>query len=80
MSLLVGLLVSAWVGITAILSVQNAKLVSLQFLGLQSIQIPLGVLLAFAMIVGLWSVILLRPIWRLTAPRRQDKRPAKSIP
>jgi uncharacterized integral membrane protein len=79
MSLLLGLLVSAWVGIAAILSVQNAKLVSLQFLGLQSIQIPLGVLLAFAMMAGLWSVILLRPIWRLTAPRHHDKRPTKSI-
>jgi uncharacterized integral membrane protein len=78
MGLLFGLLISAWVAIAAILSVQNAKLVSLQFLGMQSIQIPLGMLLAFAVIAGIWTIILLRPIWRLTAPRRQEKRPAKS--
>ena len=45
-------IISGWITAIAIISVQNVMLVSLQFLGFNSIQLPVGVLLAFAGGVG----------------------------
>jgi uncharacterized integral membrane protein len=42
------IVLAAWIGAIAILSVQNATLVSLRFLGWQSINLPFGVVLAFS--------------------------------
>ncbi len=57
MKIIVGLLmtgiVAVWVAAIAILSVQNATAVSLQFLTFQSIQLPVGVLLAFSVSGGM---------------------------
>jgi uncharacterized integral membrane protein len=77
MTLLFGLLISVWIALAAIFSVQNARLVSLQFLGLQSIQMPLGILLAFAVLAGIWTALLLRPLWRWTRPKA--KRPREVV-
>ena len=41
-------IIASWIAAIAIVSVQNSMLVSLQFLGFNSIQLPVGVLLAFA--------------------------------
>ncbi len=41
-----------WVGAIAILSVQNATPVQLSFFGLKSIQMPVGVVLAFSVAIG----------------------------
>lgn len=48
MILLAGLL-----GIVAVMSIQNIEIVSIQFLIWQSVKLPLGVLLAFAVGFGL---------------------------
>jgi uncharacterized integral membrane protein len=71
--LLLALLLSAWIGGMAILSVQNADPVSIKFLLFQSIQMPVGVALALAVSGGLLAVVLIRPLWRLTASRRPKK-------
>lgn len=47
-------IVAFWIGAIAILSVQNFTPVSFQFFTFQSIQIPIGIVLAFA--VGLGAV------------------------
>lgn len=46
-NLLASLIVVIWILAIAILSVQNATPVSLKFLGFESIQLPVGVVLAF---------------------------------
>jgi uncharacterized integral membrane protein len=74
MDALLGLIVSAWLGIIAILSVQNATLVTVRVLGQQTVLIPVGVALAFAVMAGILATVLLQPVWRLTAPRRKRLR------
>jgi uncharacterized integral membrane protein len=49
---LISVILGIWVGAIAILSVQNATPVQLSFLGLQSIPMPVGVVLAFAVAIG----------------------------
>ena len=52
-SLLASLLMAAWIGAIAIFSIQNIQDVSLKFLTWQSINVPLGVLLAFCAGLGM---------------------------
>ena len=66
MHLLISLIVGLWTIAVAILSVQNATAVSVQFLFFQSVQIPVGVVLAFAMGTGLLIIALAQPLWKLT--------------
>ncbi|MBD2433340.1 MULTISPECIES: lipopolysaccharide assembly protein LapA domain-containing protein [Fischerella] len=67
-----------WIMAVALLSVQNATPVSLQFLGFRSIQLPVGLLLALCASVGMIGMALLQPLWRLTgseqsySPRQDD--------
>ena len=60
---LILLIIAVWVVAIALISVQNATPVSLKFLVFQSIQIPFGLMLAFAVAVGLLSVAILQPLW-----------------
>lgn len=52
-TLFISLLLAIWMSIIALLSVQNATLVSLSFLFFQSIQLPLGIVLAVGVSLGL---------------------------
>lgn len=51
--LIIAVVLAAWVVAIAILSVQNATPLSLRFFGLESIQIPFGVVLALFAAVGM---------------------------
>lgn len=55
-NLLTALILAGWVSLIAVFSIQNVKNVSLQFLWLRTVEVPLGVVLAFSagfgMIVG----------------------------
>ncbi|MBK4731532.1 LapA family protein [Oxynema sp. CENA135] len=51
-ALIASAIAAAWIVAIAIISVQNATLVSLQFLGFQSIQLPLGIVLALSAATG----------------------------
>lgn len=62
-NLLTSIIVAVWVVAIAILSVQNATPVSLRFLNFQSIQLPMGLVLAFSAGVGLIAVALILPLW-----------------
>ncbi|MDP5337526.1 MAG: LapA family protein [Nodularia sp. (in: cyanobacteria)] len=59
----ISLVVAIWVVAIAIISVQNATPVSLKFLTFQTIQIPVGLVLAFSAGVGLIGMALLQPLW-----------------
>jgi len=68
-SFLVAILASA----IGIISVQNATPVSLNFIFFQSIQMPVGVVLAMSLSAGLIGGALLQPLWNLSDS--QNSRP-----
>lgn len=66
--LIAALLLAVWVAAIAILSAQNGTPISLQFFGLRSIQIPLGMLLAFFAAASMVGTALVLPV--VTGGRR----------
>ncbi|CAD5960074.1 hypothetical protein PCC9214_03128 [Planktothrix tepida] len=58
-------IVAVWIGAIAILAVQNAAPISLKFLFFESIQLPVGVILAFSVVSGLLGAALFKPIVQL---------------
>ncbi|MEH2353987.1 LapA family protein [Nostoc sp.] len=68
------LVVAVWVIAIAIISVQNATPVSLKFLTFQSIQIPMGLVLAFSAGIGLIGMALLQPLWGLAGIGQSNSR------
>jgi uncharacterized integral membrane protein len=69
---LIVLIIAIWVAAIALISVQNATPVSLRFLVFQSIQIPFGLMLAFSVVVGLLSTVVLQPLWELGESQSED--------
>ncbi|NET59539.1 MAG: LapA family protein [Symploca sp. SIO2E6] len=70
-NLLSSLIVAGWIGAIALLSIQNIKPVSLRFLYWESIEIPVGLVLAFSVGFGLIGGAMLLPLWKLLEqPRR----------
>lgn len=61
--LITSVIVAFWVAAIAIISVQNATPVSLKFLTFQSVQIPVGLVLAFSAGIGLIAMAVLQPLW-----------------
>lgn len=70
-NLLTSILLASWVVAIAILSVQNATPVSLRFINIESIQIPVGLMLAFWVGVGIIGMGLIQPLWSLLASSRR---------
>ena len=71
-NLLISIVVALWVVGIAILAVQNAEPVSLRFLTFESIQIPVGLVLAFSAGVGIIGVALLQPLWGLAGSKERN--------
>jgi uncharacterized integral membrane protein len=61
-SLLTSTVVALWIAAIAILAIQNFAPVSLKFLSWQSIEIPIGLVLAFSVGLGLVSAALVQPV------------------
>jgi uncharacterized integral membrane protein len=51
----------------ALVSVQNATSISIQFLGWQSIELPVGVVLSASFAIGLLLAVALPLVWRFGA-------------
>lgn len=68
-NLLTSLVLGCWVIAIAVLSVQNATPVSLKFLTFQSIQLPVGLVLAFSVGLGIIGMALTQPLWSLAGSR-----------
>jgi uncharacterized integral membrane protein len=64
-NLLISVILAGWLLAIAVISVQNATPVSLRFLAFQSIQIPMGLVLALSVAMGLLIVPILQPLWGL---------------
>ncbi|MBD2137247.1 LapA family protein [Anabaena sp. FACHB-1237] len=73
LNLLISLILAGWMLAIAVISVQNATPVSLHFLAFQSIQIPMGLVLALCVSLGLIIVPILQPLWTLAASSRVDE-------
>lgn len=71
-NLLTLIIVAVWVVAIAILSVQNATPVSLNFLNYQSIQLPVGLVLAFSAGLGIIGMALTLPLWSLGTQTQSD--------
>ncbi|NJM73427.1 MAG: DUF1049 domain-containing protein [Scytonema sp. RU_4_4] len=71
-NLVISIVLALWVMGVAILSVQNAESVSLRFLSFQSVQIPVGLVLAFSAGVGIIGIALLQPLWGLAGSEQRN--------
>lgn len=69
--LLLVILPAIWIVAIAILSVQNATPVAIQFLGLQSITLPFGVVLSFCVAGGMLATIVL--LWLFGGQRHPQR-------
>ena len=69
-NLLTSTILACWVVAIAILSVQNATPVSLRFLTFESIQLPVGLVLAFSAGLGIIGISLTQPLWSLASSRQ----------
>ncbi|HIK16617.1 MAG TPA: LapA family protein [Leptolyngbyaceae cyanobacterium M33_DOE_097] len=61
-SLLLSAIAAIWIAVIAIVSVQNYTPVTLRFFTYQSIQVPLGLVLAFSISFGVLGAALLVPL------------------
>lgn len=67
------LIVACWVSAIAIVAVQNATLVTLQFLIWRSIALPFGVVLAFSVTAGAMVMAVLQVVWVWLGPQAQRR-------
>lgn len=68
---LAALLLATWVSAIAVLSVQNFTAVRLRFLTLQFVEVPVGIVLAFCVGVGMVGTAVVKPL--LQDARLQDR-------
>lgn len=60
------LIIAFWVSVIALIAIQNATPVSLRFLGLQSVEIPIGLIMAFSASLGMIGTALVLGAWRVS--------------
>jgi uncharacterized integral membrane protein len=74
-NLFTSLIVAFWVSAIALVSVQNARPVSLRFLTFQSIQLPVGLVLAFSAAGGMVGATAVLPLLKgnLLPPQRHER-------
>ncbi|HAA27678.1 MAG TPA: DUF1049 domain-containing protein [Cyanobacteria bacterium UBA8553] len=69
-NLLTSLILAGWIGAIAILSIQNITLVSLKFLNFETIQLPVGIVLAFSVGAGAIGGAIAPLLWQLAGGQR----------
>lgn len=73
-TVILALVVGFWVSAIALIAIQNAKGVTIRFLLLQSVEIPFGLVLTFAFVLGMVGTALLLPLLRGSLGRSQKSR------
>lgn len=61
---LTSLIVAIWVSAIAVVAIQNATPVSLRILNIQSVEIPIGLVLAFSASLGMMGASLGLGLWQ----------------
>ncbi|NEO29259.1 MAG: DUF1049 domain-containing protein [Symploca sp. SIO3C6] len=69
-NVLISLIIAIWIPVIAIVSVQNFESVSLRFLAWESIKLPMGLVLAFSVSIGLLGGAAAPWLWQLSAVSR----------
>jgi uncharacterized integral membrane protein len=64
---LTSLIVAIWVSAIAVVAIQNATPVSLRILNVQSVEIPIGLVLAFSASLGIVGASLGLGLWQTRA-------------
>ena len=72
MKLLISLIMAGWISAIALVSVQNATPVSLRFLAFQSVQLPMGLVLAFSAAIGMVGMAMLLPMKKPIGSRARE--------
>jgi uncharacterized integral membrane protein len=62
-----------WMSAIAILAIQNATPITLRLLFLESVQLPVGVILAFSVALGLLGGALFKPLTQLGLTNQNSK-------
>lgn len=70
-NLLTSLIIAGWISAIAILSIQNFTPVSLKFLSFETIQLPVGIVLAFSVAVGVVGGAIAPVIWQFAGKQRE---------
>ncbi|HEY9726285.1 MAG TPA: LapA family protein [Chroococcales cyanobacterium] len=70
-NLLTSLVLATWIGAIALLAIQNVTPVSLRFLNYETIQIPMGIVLAFSVGIGAIVGAIAPVVWRLAGGQRE---------
>jgi lipopolysaccharide assembly protein A len=70
-NLLTSIILAAWIAAIAILSIQNIRLISLKFLVFQTIEMPLGIILAFSVGIGAIAGAIAPILWQLANGKRE---------
>jgi uncharacterized integral membrane protein len=71
-NLLTSIILAGWIGVIAIFSIQNITPVSLTFLVFQTIQIPIGIVLAFSVAIGAIAGAIAPSLWQLAGGQREQ--------
>lgn len=61
-TILINILVIFWIGAIALIAIQNATPFTLQFFSWQTISIPLGIMIAFSVILGVITGTIMLPL------------------
>ena len=71
-SLLTSTIVTVWIVVIALISVQNAAPVALRFLNFQLIEMPFGLVLAFSAGLGVLGTAIAQPLLGFSSPPEDD--------
>jgi uncharacterized integral membrane protein len=69
---LTSLIIAGWIGVTAILSVQNFTPVTLKFFQYESFQIPIGLVLSFSLGLGVVGTAIVQPLLSMSSYEEDD--------
>ena len=70
-NLLTSLVLAGWIAAIAIFSIQNITPVAVNFLGFETIKMPIGLVLAFSVGIGAIGGAILPVLWQLTSRQRE---------
>ena len=68
-TLITSVIIAVWIGAIAIVSVQNATPLSLNFLSFQLVEMPFGLILAFSAGLGVIGTAIAQPLLGFSSPR-----------
>ena len=72
-TLITASIVALWIGVIALIAVQNAAPISLRLLTFQTIEIPFGLVIAFSVMIGVLGTAIAQPLLGLLPHQTEDE-------